>query len=428
MALHSIIVYEVKTYPGRKSPYVVRWKVNRQKFWRSFTHKTAANDLYAALIVGIRARERFSNTTGLPVSLETSNLSVATLAKAFVQSKVNAWEPKTRQSVVGPLSEALSLLVSKNASTTTESRAEISLWLMAAGTDAVPASLKHSLNINDCTPAVCSDVAAEMSYKLNKDGCTRSKTLKAPVTNTRYRRACSQFFGYAVDRELLTKNPWPTARRGKTTRKERQTDQIRTDLLPTHQEAVAALNRVVSHQPRSKAYMVVCALVYYAGLRPGEARALRIEQCQLPEGEWGTATVEQAVKEAPDMYFLGGEERIGPGKTDTRTVSLHPVLVRIIREHIGDRKTGHVCVARNGGPVDQRRLERAWARARGSKTWRVYDLRHAHASLCLRAGIPPVEVARSLGHSVDVLHRVYNGAFPADQTQAKERMQSAFTL
>ena len=177
----------------------------------------------------------------------------------------------------------------------------------------------------------------------------------------------------------------------------------------------------------SHGYKLVIALVYYAGLRPGEARALTIEKCTLKKGEWGSAQIDVAAKTASDMYFADDSEKIGASKTDARVVSLHPELVAMILEHIEDRTTGLVAGNKHGKPCNQSALDKAWRRARGEKnTWRIYDLRHAHASKCLRAGIPPVEVARSLGHSVEVLHRVYNRAFPHDQENAQSILQKAF--
>jgi integrase len=40
---------------------------------------------------------------------------------------------------------------------------------------------------------------------------------------------------------------------------------------------------------------------------------------------------------------------------------------------------------------------------------RPYDLRHACATLLLNAGVPPKGVARRLGHSVEMLWKVYAG-------------------
>jgi integrase len=167
-------------------------------------------------------------------------------------------------------------------------------------------------------------------------------------------------------------------------------------------------------------------MVFYAGFRPSEARALRIENCKLPREGWGEATIDEAVKQMSKLYGLKDDEEIGDPKTDDRIVPLPPVLVSMIREHIGSRNHGLVCPGKHGKPVDMSRLDRAWRRAREDATWRIYDLRHAHATIALRAGVPAVEVARRLGHSVEVLHSTYEGAMPGDTSTGNALLDSAF--
>jgi len=58
-------------------------------------------------------------------------------------------------------------------------------------------------------------------------------------------------FGFVDDRELLAKNPFPTAKPGKKTIIESGTTEIQLNLLPTHEQAVEAISRVVSHQSMS---------------------------------------------------------------------------------------------------------------------------------------------------------------------------------
>ena len=136
---------------------------------------------------------------------------------------------------------------------------EILMWLM--GDDVCePQYLRYSLNIVECSSAVCADAFSDLCFCLEDDGVMRSTKYKAPATVTRYRRACAQFCLYVVDRELLTKNPWPAGKRGKSTRKEKGKGDLRIDLLPTNKDAVDSINAVASHQPRSRAYKVVCAL------------------------------------------------------------------------------------------------------------------------------------------------------------------------
>jgi integrase len=412
--------------PDKKSPYIVRWVVNGEEHAQSFKLKSQARAYHARLITAIADHERFSTETGVPVSWELSNLTAAVLCHQWVSSKKSQWEVKTRESNVAPLAEMLVELVpARSPKPSSGIFQEIAKWLMSDDASCPPWLAKNSLPLDRCTPAACQDAMNRLSHYL--DGVDRSTTLKKATTVTRYRRACRAFFDYVVKRELLVSNPWPTAPRGKRTRKERITKSIRIDLLPSLEEASAAVERVRSHQPGSKNYQLICAMVLYAGFRPSEARALCIEKCKLPREGWGEATIDEAVKQVSKLYSLADDDEIGAPKTDERIVPLPPVLVAMIREHTGVRTSGLICPGSNGKPVDLSRLDRAWRRARGDAPWRIYDLRHAHATIALRAGVPAVEVARRLGHSVEVLHSTYEGAMPGDTSTGNALLEAAFT-
>jgi hypothetical protein len=64
-----------------------------------------------------------------------------------------------------------------------------------------------------------------------------------------------------------------------------------------------------------------------AGLRPGEARALRIENLFFPteDGESGTIYIDVADKRAGSLY-TDEDEEFGPPKTDERYAPMTPVL------------------------------------------------------------------------------------------------------
>jgi integrase len=56
---------------------------------------------------------------------------------------------------------------------------------------------------------------------------------------------------------------------------------------------------------------------------------------------------------------------------------------------------------------------------------RPYDPRHACATLLLNAGVPPKEVARRLGHSVEVLWKVYAGCMDGDEERINRLVEKA---
>ena len=56
----------------------------------------------------------------------------------------------------------------------------------------------------------------------------------------------------------------------------------------------------------------------------------------------------------------------------------------------------------------------------------LYALRHAHGSMGASAGMPPVKMARPMGHSETVFRDIYRHALPKDVTDTNALMNDLF--
>ena len=115
-----------------------------------------------------------------------------------------------------------------------------------------------------------------------------------------------------------------------------------------------------------------------------------------------------------------------------REVPLLPHLVTLLAEHrcqwpdgelLFQNGAGKVPTASNYGPVWTRLRQSQWPDPHPLSKTTVYDLRHSAATLLLRSGVPLAEVARRLGHSVDVLMRVYAGVVTDERERANELVE-----
>ncbi len=191
--------------------------------------------------------------------------------------------------------------------------------------------------------------------------------------------------------------------------------------LPGPATMAKALDAMVSHQPASRTYRVMTAVAYYAGLRPSEVIMLRPSALELPEAGWGRIDVTEA-----DISF----DEPGEPKTGARSVPIPPVLVEILAEFIDENEFGAddlLFRTRTGRRPTASNWARCWQRALRSiehPRLRVYDCRHAAATTWLRAGVPLGEVARRLGHSVEVLVSTYVGAIDGDEELANARIEA----
>jgi hypothetical protein len=147
--------------------------------------------------------------------------------------------------------------------------------------------------------------------------------------------------------------------------------------------------------------------LYYAGLRPEEAVALRNADCHLPRSGWGMLRLAAATPRTASAWTNSGtsHEQRGLKHRPDGAIRLVPVLrcwppcsVRTTRPTAAHLTAGCSGGTR-GGPLSESVYGRAWHSARAlalgpelaasGLARRPYDLRHAALSLWLNAGGGP---------------------------------------
>jgi integrase len=112
-----------------------------------------------------------------------------------------------------------------------------------------------------------------------------------PTTNRR-RRGLNTAVEYAVELGELPKNPLKGVKEKRVAKQEEEVD---PRVVVTHgqaRELLTALSYVGSyHRARGRRLVAFFAALYYAGLRPAEAVALRVLDCHLPDEGWGRLTL-----------------------------------------------------------------------------------------------------------------------------------------
>ncbi len=147
-------------------------------------------------------------------------------------------------------------------------------------------------------------------------------------------------------------------------------------------------------------YKIAIVLLVAAGLRRGEALGLRWRNVNLDAG-----TIKITEQRVP---LIGGAAFAEPkSASGVRTIKLPAEAIETLKAHwrttatmllsIGVRLTGEHTVACNalGQPLDPNSFG-SWARRRGFK---LHNLRHAHISQLVNAGVPIAAVSKRAGHS-----------------------------
>ena len=79
-----------------------------------------------------------------------------------------------------------------------------------------------------------------------------------------------------------------------------------------------------------------------------------------------------------------------------------------------------------GKPWRDQRAQR-WPGDHPLAKTRPYDLRHTAATMMLPAGASRAEVARRLGHSIDMLMKIYAGVFEDERRRANGLIEDGLT-
>ncbi|WP_194897037.1 hypothetical protein [Catenulispora pinisilvae] len=139
------------------------------------------------------------------------------------------------------------------------------------------------------------------------------------------------------------------------------------------------------------------AILYYAGLRPSEALALRAQDCTLPKKGWGELCFAESSPYTDKAWTNDGgyspRKALKHRPKDQSRVPACPDLVRILRVHLaeyGTAEDGRLYARDDGEKIRSATYAKIWADTRRDVLTKVqydsplgkrpYDLRHACVS------------------------------------------------
>jgi integrase len=233
-------------------------------------------------------------------------------------------------------------------------------------------------------------------------------------------RILKQALSRAVRWQLLPRNPADAVDPPKVERKEL----ITYDLSAT----VHAMDAL-----RGTRMYVPTILSLLCGLRRGEVAALRWRNVDLDSG--ALAVVESAEQTGAGVRYKE------PKSGRSRKVSLSSTVIDELKawqtaqseefSRLGLLPDGNTFVVTqaDGRPLQPRSITHEWVRlstVKGLPRIRFHDLRHAHATHLLSAGVHPKVASERLGHSkVGITLDLYSHVMPGMQEEAAARVDAA---
>ena len=431
-AVTTVPVVDLRQRDGRRR-YRVRWRHQGRLRERTFVTKKEAERLATAIRRATEDGLPFDASTGMPEAPTSSPDQIAVYTQQWLAARWQNWKPRTRASEL-------------------EAAVRIVLYAVRAGSDAPPEGIRaylarmlrpvegstgelsvpedptdrmiwerdcarwvqrSSLPLASMTPAVTERIVLQLGLLL--DGVTPASS----TTSRRYRTTLRALLRDAHEDGMLVTDPW-TRKVAKAARSSVDLT-VNLSLLPDLPDVLRMIEHIPSSHPASDTYRQLSSVALHLGLRPSESLALRWQDFDLPPEGWGSVVVSRTTD---------GEGGFGTTKTNRiRTVPVPPELVAELRAYGGEKPSGQVFMTRTGRVPTlsnwNRAVKRACAAA-GVEPMTLYDFRHLNATLLLNHGIGSGEIASRLGHSVDVLHRVYAGVLTGDRERANAVIEAAF--
>lgn len=455
-APYDVRVWSISKYKGKRGmTYTVRWTVGGKRHQRTFPTHKPAEAFRADLLVAARDGVPFGVGDGLPRPMRVPEQARTWLdhAMEYVSIKWPGASPRHRRGIAEALTDITVGLLPEETAPVGMNELRRALYRYAfnvpARKDPVPEELesamawmqRHSPSLADLSDAVV------LRGLLNGLALRQDGRPAAPSTIARKRATLHSVLEYAVELELFPMNPLKRVR----WKAPIPTDVVDRRVVVNPSQARALLHAVWEQDPALAAFF---ACLYYAGLRPAEARNLHLDDCTLPATGWGRLLLTSSHQTSGRAWTdeaTSGEDRglKHRGRQDIRLVPAHPELVKTLRRHVDTfqlGRDGRLFVARTGkagvpisppydNPVSMGTIYRAWHKARQAGLTerqvesmlarRPYDLRHACLSTWLNAGVPPARVAQWAGHGVEVLLRVYAKCVDGDDQAALRRIEDA---
>lgn len=454
---YDVRVYRVDTRKGaRRTTYRVRWVVAGKTFSDTFATVKLADSFRSVLLQAASRGEAFDLATGRPLSEITAARAErlwVQLAREFIDARWDEFSARHRKSTVEGLVSLTCGLVREGRQTVDAKvlREALTHWEFNTAArrrhQEPPVEYREALRWISANSLPLESVAKADGVRtaLKTISTTIKGTRASASTIARKRAALSGPLNYAVEMHYLPHNPLRDIR----VKRQQTVEAIDPRVVVNPSQATALLDAVHEIEPTVHAFF---ALLYYAALRPAEARGLRKADVTLPQSGWGQIVLRGSYQESGSAWTdegTRGEERRLKHRADreTRVVPAHPALVRALREHldrygtgVGDRlfvtrtgRGGHPVAPPFQNPVSMSTIYRVWARAREQALTpdqvhsplarRPYDLRHAAVSTWLSAGVDSTQVAAWAGHSVAVLMRVYASSLHGQQAHAMKQIE-----
>ena len=285
----DVSVHAIRRRAGRRKPFEVRWRTAGRSKSKSFTTKKLADSYRAELVRAARMGLEFDPLTGEPTEWHIPEPAVVTWHEGATAYAVIKWPSlgaHSRASVAEALATVTPVLTRPGGSDRPGPRElRTALYQHAFNPDrpAGPGSAAAQI-LNwaqqASLPVTCLSEPTVLRAALEALTFRLDGSRAAANTIIRKRAVLHGALSYAAEARLLPDNPldnfgW---------RVPQSSAALDPAVVASPDQVSALLDAVAQTRPELTAFF---GCLYYAALRPEEAVALRLPDCQLPGPGWG---------------------------------------------------------------------------------------------------------------------------------------------
>lgn len=394
--------------------YRVKWRVQGRDKTRSFRTKGQAEHFRRKLISCLEQGSEFDSNTGLPRIWTQQNKTFVEVAQEYVSLFWSSHEAASLRSTV----EALSYSVIHLTRNQTSLPFDFSLLTRTTKylilhpnfseqptTEEIAARdwiIKNSLRLSEIDATLINALLEKL--RRSSDG----ERQLSPATLRKRRQALHATLELAVRQNYLKASPLKVS----LFKKSDVDSAVNPDrfLSPDEcREHVSLLDEQGTHGYRIGTFV---SLLWLAGLRPGEALGLRKKDLVLLKSN-PKIQVSRNVVQVGRAWTSNGESQAtkqpkSRAVGSVRVVQIPEELRVRLEAVVKDLSHDDLLFANAKGDrsLSLTVFEDAWVAVR-KKPARLYDLRHTNASILIYSGLNIMEVAKRLGHSVNVCASTY---------------------
>lgn len=169
-------------------------------------------------------------------------------------------------------------------------------------------------------------------------------------------------------------------------------------------------------------YKALFSILYWCGLRLGEALALRFCDINLLSGELSI----NRNYDQKNRIFTSPKTNNSYRTAIMPNQCLEAVKAWIEASHYYDADNSHIVFGIDQ-PLDDntiRNKKDKWCEKAGVKRIRIHDFRHSHVSLLIDLGFNAFDIAKRLGHTTEMVNNRYGHWFKSAQNKMVEKLNN----